>query len=132
MKKRGQVSTFAIVGIVIVVLITLFIFMRSRIYIGPVTQQDLEQELVPIKEHIEECLLDKTEPRLRQIGLQGGYINTPENTYRLYNSQRVSYLCYNIEDKPYCRQRILRIKDMEEELAKVLKEELITHLPPLL
>jgi len=127
MQKRGQLSIFAIIGIVIVVLVILFLFVRSKVYIGPATQQDLESELIPIKEHIEECLIEKAEPRLRQIGLQGGYIKTPEGSYRLYNGNRVSYLCYNIKDKPYCRQRVLRLGDIEQELETVLKEELSTQ-----
>jgi len=127
MNKRGQVTIFAIIGIVLIVIIILFLFIRSKVYIGPATQQDLEVELVPIKEHVEECLLDKSEQRLKQLGLQGGYIKTPENTYRSYKDNRISYLCYNIEDRPYCRQRILRLSDMEQELAGILEEELITQ-----
>ena len=127
MDKRGQVTIFAIIGIVLIVIIILFLFIRSKVYIGPATQQDLEVELIPIKEHIEGCLLDKAEDRLKQLGLQGGYIKTAENTYKLYKDNRISYLCYNIEDKPYCRQRILRLSDMEQELGNVLEEELITQ-----
>ncbi len=125
MLKRGQVGIFAVIGIIVIVLVILFLFIRTRVYIGPATQQDLEAELIPIKEHIENCLLEKAEPRLRQIGLQGGYIATPENTYRLYNGNRVSFLCYNIDDKPYCRQRVLKLGDMEQQLEQVLKEELL-------
>ncbi len=124
MHKRGQVTIFAIIGIIIIVLVVLFLFVRDRVYIGPATQQDLETELIPIQEHIEECLLEKAEPRLIEIGKNGGYLTPAANTYRLYKGDTVSYLCYNIKDKDYCRPRVLRIKDMEEQLEEALKRDL--------
>ena len=127
MNKRGQLTLFAIIGIIIIILILLFLFLRSRIDLGPIAPQNLEGQFAQIKEHIQKCLVEISEPRIRQIGLQGGFIEIPTDTFRLYNNNKVSYLCYNIQDKPYCRSRILTAQDMEKELSETILHDLQTQ-----
>lgn len=124
MNKRGQVSVFVIIGIILIILILLFLFLRNRVYIGPTTIENLEDQFPAIKEHIEECILQVAEPRIWQMARQGGYIETPEDTFRMYRADKISYLCWNIENKQECRTRILRIHDMQEELSKFIKNDL--------
>ena len=124
MKKRGQITIFAIIGIIIIILILLLIFLKDRIYFGQGSQEDLESQFPLIKEHIEDCLVETALPRLTQIGLQGGYIETPEDTFRNYLGNKVSYLCYNIADQLPCRSRVLTLDQMEEELSKFIAQDL--------
>lgn len=124
MNKRGQITWFVIIGIVLIILILLFIFLRDRVIIGPPTQENLENQFPQIKEHVEECLVEIANPRLRQIGLQGGFINTPEDTFRLSRGEKVSYLCWNINDQPYCRSRIRRTSDLQSELNEFIQQDL--------
>ena len=124
MQKRGQVTIFVIIGILIIVSILLFLFLRSRVYLGPGTILDLEQEFPQIEEHIQECLLEAVEPRIIQMGLQGGFIRTPDGTFRQYQGNKVSYLCYNIRDQPFCRSRILTIPNMEAEISEFVKRDI--------
>ncbi|MFH1591821.1 MAG: hypothetical protein ABIB47_00435 [Candidatus Woesearchaeota archaeon] len=124
MGKRGQVSVFVFIGIVIVVLVILFLFLRTRVYIGPATQQDLEAELAPIEDNIKECVMENVGPMLDELGRNGGYLDPAPGTYRLYRGNTVAYLCYNIQNRPYCRPRVLRLKDMEEQLEEALLEDL--------
>ena len=127
MNKRGQLTLFVIIGIILIILILLFLFLRNRVYFGPTTPQNLEGQIAQIREHIENCLVEIAEPRIRQIGLQGGFIKTLGDTFRLYNSNKVSYLCYNIKDQPYCRSRILTLQDMEKELTEFILQDLQTR-----
>ena len=127
MNKRGQVTVFVIIGIILIILILLFLFLRNKVSLGSISQQNIEDQLPQIKKHIEDCLVEIGEPRLRQIGLQGGVITTPEDTYRLYNSNKVSYLCYNIKDQPYCRSKVLRLKDIETEVDNIIQKDLQTR-----
>jgi len=124
MNKRGQVTLFVIIGIILIILILLFFFLRDRISLGPTTQENLENQFPQISEHIEECLVEVATPRIYQIAQQGGYIDTPDGTFRLRNNNPVSYLCYNIQDQPYCRSRILRLSDMEQELSEFILQDL--------
>ena len=124
MNKRGQVTIFVIIGIVLIILILLLLFLKDKVYLGPATQEKLAAQLPQIREHIEECILKVSVPRFNQIALQGGFINTPEDTFRQYQGQRVSYLCYDIEDLPFCRSRVLTKTMMEKELSELIKKDL--------
>lgn len=127
MNKRGQVSTFAIIGIILIVLIALFLFLRDRIYFGPASERSLQDEFPPIEEHIKNCLTEKGTERIRQMGLQGGYLNPAEGTYLPYLNNKVSYRGWNIQNQRYCRARILTEKDMENALSLKLKDDLRTQ-----
>ncbi len=76
--KKGQVTIFIILGIIILVAVILFFFIKSRFYFGPATQERLQQEFPAIKEHIENCLKQESEPLIRKIGLQGGFLEPAE------------------------------------------------------
>lgn len=118
MKKRAQVTVFIILGIVILAAIALFFYARTRIFFGAATPERLENELELIKKQVEDCIQEISPEYIERIGLQGGYLITPPGTYRLYNNYSVSYLCYNQPGKPTCINRMLLLKDMEEDLSK--------------
>ena len=127
MNKRGQVSTFAIIGIILVVLIALFLFLRGKVYFGTASEKSLEEEFPPIEEHIKFCLIEKGNERIRQMGLQGGYLDPAENSYLPYLNREVSYRGWDIPAQRYCRTRLLTEKDMEQELSLKLKDDLRTQ-----
>ena len=124
MNKRGQVTIFVIIGIVLIILILLIIFLRNKVYIGTASTENLEAQFPQIQQHIEECLIEVAEPRIRQMGLQGGFIDVVEATFRDYNNFPVHYLCFNIQDQPNCRSRFLTLQQMEEELSQFIKDDL--------
>ncbi len=127
MNKRGQVTIFVIIGIVLIILILLLLFLRSKVYISPLVQQNPEELFPSIRKHIEDCLVEISTPRLYQIARQGGFLDTPEGTFRLEKGEKISYLCWNIKDQKYCRSRILRLQDMENELNEFILKDLQTQ-----
>ena len=120
MNKKGQVTIFVIVGIIIAVLVGLIFFLRSQMLIGPVTPEVFEREMDRIGEEFGDCVIRVSTPVLEILGKQGGYLNPGPDTYRLYNDSRVSYLCYNIEGEDKCYNRMLTVKQMEEEIKSTL------------
>ena len=124
MNKRGQVTIFVIIGIALIILILLIIFLRNKVYIGTASTENLEAQFPQIQQHIEECLIEVAEPRIRQMARQGGFINVVEATFRDYNNFPVHYLCFNIQDQPNCRSRFLTLQQMEEELSQFIKDDL--------
>lgn len=122
--KRGQVTIFIVLGIVILAIIILFLFIRARVYFGPATTERLQEEFPMIREHVEDCLKQTTGEFVLLIAKQGGYLNPSENTFRYYNGDKISYLCYNIPKKQVCSNRILMLVDMEKDLSKAVKQEL--------
>lgn len=123
-RGRGQVSGFAILGIVLVAVVVLLYFLRGQLGIilpGPLGGKSLD-----IRDHISECLREVVPQYLERIGMQGGYLRTGEGTSRLYQDVPVSYLCYDIEESDQCRNRMLTLADMEEELSGAIEEGLNT------
>ena len=123
MQKRGQVTTFIVIGVIIVALVLMILYMRQTLFI-PITPERLDLELDPIKKHVEECLVEVSDLPLERIGLQGGYLKTGEDTYRLYNDSRVSYLCFSKEGTLTCYNRLLTKENMQIQLKGEIEEQL--------
>src|SRR3989344_720739 len=128
MTKKGQITSFVIVGIVIVAAVILVLYLRGQFFFGPVTPENLEDKLGPIREHVESCMASVAGPLIEKIGLQGGYLSAHEGTYRKRNDIPISYLCYNMEDEDTCSNRMLTVTDMQDQLAKAINDNLMNCL----
>jgi len=124
MKKRGQVTVFVIIGIVILAAVVLFLAVRNKVYIGPANVENLQKEFIDFEVEIQNCLDDYGVELITQIGLHGGYLSPSKDTFRLYNDNKVSYLCYNQDKKPTCMNRMLTKTYMEKELVDKFKERM--------
>lgn len=122
MRKKGQTTLFIILGIVIVMIVALFFYLRSQLIIGPVNVEDLRSEMENVKEYVSECVEEISEEPIIMIGKQGGYLNP--TSYRMYNDSRVSYLCYNIKNKDTCYNKMLQLKDIEEQLTQKIQYDI--------
>ncbi len=122
--KRGQITTFAIVGIVLVAAVLLILYLRGQFFFGPVTPETLGERLQSIDEHVTTCVQEVAPDYIKRIGLQGGHLKTPEGTYRLREDVTISYLCYNIPDENTCSNRLLLRTDMETELENAIDQAL--------
>lgn len=125
MKKRGQITIFVILGIVIVALIVLAISLRREILV-PVHRTDIDSSLMRLRNHVEDCIRSSGENYIERIALQGGYLSPGEGSYRFWNDTPVSYLCYNQMYSNICTNRLLTLNTMETQLADAIKQDLIT------
>jgi len=124
MDKRGQITIFVIIGIVVVALIVLLLAFRKEIIPTSATTENLNGIMDDIRDHIAECIEESAEGPLERIALQGGYLVVPAGSYRLWNDNTVSFLCYNQEDTERCMNRLLTREKMEEQLSEAVKQEL--------
>ena len=124
MKKRGQVSIFAIIGVIVVALIVLFLFVRNKVYIGGASLENLEKEFPPIQSHVENCLQETGNKFIPLIGKQGGYLTANSGTFREYKGENINYLCYNVQGKAECSNRGLRLNDISSSLEKGMIQDL--------
>ncbi|MDD5649924.1 MAG: hypothetical protein PHF86_05805 [Candidatus Nanoarchaeia archaeon] len=118
MKKRGQVTTFMIVGFVILILVVL-IFSLRRAGVGMTSNEYLQTNLEDVKTVINDCIDKETLSVVDLIGKQGGYLNP--TSYRMYNGYKVAYLCGNIPDTDLCMNQMVSQTQIENELANNLK-----------
>lgn len=126
MEKKGQLTAFIILGIVVLAGIILVFYLRGQFFFGPVTPTNLANRIVPIKEHITTCIQEVAPEPIERIGLQGGHLKTGEDTYRKRDGIPISYLCYNIEGQPQCYNRMLLISEMEGEIGDAIRKGLAT------
>ncbi|PIN85883.1 hypothetical protein COV19_07370 [Candidatus Woesearchaeota archaeon CG10_big_fil_rev_8_21_14_0_10_44_13] len=77
-EKRGQITLFIIIGILIVALAGVFIYIRSE----KITIEEPEvipAELFPVKEYVESCEKITLTKAVLLMGQQGGYLYVPES-----------------------------------------------------
>ena len=109
-EKRGQVTIFIIVAIVVVGLAVLFYSFYPQI------RSSFISEVQTPKSFIQNCLEEDIENIVENLSLQGGDIN-PESYY-LYNGYKIKYLCYTGEYYTTCMVQEPFLKDYIEEQIK--------------
>ncbi|TKJ17591.1 hypothetical protein CEE44_03595 [Candidatus Woesearchaeota archaeon B3_Woes] len=72
--KKAQITPFIIIGALILLSSSLFIYYRNFIVVEP---EILPEDVVPIKTYIEACLKDTGKEAAIKAGMQGGYITLP-------------------------------------------------------
>jgi len=110
-KKKGQVTIFIIVGILIVVSILLIIFIKSGERVERVIADDP-------KSAVHGCVRDAVENSIRTI-LENGGVITPTNTVT-YQDKKYNYLCYQGE---YYKNCINTYPMLEELIEKEIRED---------
>lgn len=128
MAKRGQTTAFVIVGIVILAVVILLFYLREQFFLGPVTTTTLQDRLVPLENHIKECLQKISDEPIKRIGLQGGYLSLGSGAYGQYKGDSISYLCFSQGGKATCSNRMLTTTSMEQQLSETISKGLATCL----
>lgn len=123
MNKRGQVTVFVIVGVVILILAILIWYLRSSgnmvvpsFFIG----EDARRQSV--ETNLKECVENAVKPTVLLAAKQGGDL-TPVN-YRNYKGDHVSYLCLNIPGKDQCLNVMPPIRIIEEKLKNNIASQI--------
>lgn len=114
--KRGQVTLFIIIAVVIIALaILIFIFYpQLKSFVGAETKSP--------SAFMEDCLRESFEGAVKTISTQGGMID-PKNYY-LYQDDKIGYLCYVNE---YYKPCVMQIPDLKgavgEEISGMIKAD---------
>src|SRR3989344_244371 len=126
LKKRGQVSTLVIIG-VLVLFVFIFVFMlRDSIrekFRGTVDREGyLISQMNQIKKTINTCLVKETDKAVKLLGESGGYFN-PED-YVTYHGTKIAKLCENIPQEKICNAKPLSIENTNKVLKNYLQTEI--------
>lgn len=114
--KKGQVTIFVIVGLLIVgAIIIIFAFSSS-----PRIRDNLGQEFNP-ESFMDRCIRESAREKINIMLPQGGFLN-PED-YRVYSDEKVAYLCKNVNYyEPCVNQYPLYLTSIKEELESGIRE----------
>lgn len=108
MNKRGQVTLFVIIALVIVIAVLLFVFLR-----GGFNTSINDSDLNKVRAYVVGCFRDKTKEGTLYISKQGGYNSLPENSINFLGEKTAYYLKNNLTLIP-------NINIVEEELSSWL------------
>lgn len=122
MGKRGQVSTFILVGLLVMIVIGLFFYFKEY-----VIKPHYLPEIEPLVLYTESCMKTTAADALAQASNQGGYVYLPEKITRNPESYvnlafRVPYWYYQGEN------RMPSQKNIETQLSYYLTQNLNTCL----
>jgi len=117
MKNKSQVTIFIIIAIIIVGIIILFFLLSGK------NPTDIIKPSMPNpQEYIEKCVKDSSQEAIAIMLPQAGYIN-PTN-YKLYENNKVAYLCYNINYYfPCINQQPMYIDFLEKEIKSYIESK---------
>jgi len=121
--RRGQVTIFIIIGVIIISAVGLFFLLRAGIF--PLLGESLEKNP---NTFLQACLEDDVKEGLGIISSQGGYISNPLNkTFQFSDSDDftdISYLCYTQEDYVSCiNQEPMLIQHLESEIKNYISDD---------
>ena len=89
-KKRGQVTLFIILGLIILVGIVLLIYFKASAFKKwplKLITEDAPNELKPLQTFVTECLEQVSREAIVKIGLGGGYLEPTNSEYTPYYFQ---------------------------------------------
>lgn len=128
MMKKGQLTIFIIIGLILLMSISLVIYLTTREVVKPVEEEVIVPEDVrPVYEFVQSCANDIAREGLGLLGLQGGFINLPgiiDRTPSAYipidsaNYFKVPLWYYEGED------RTPSLGYMEREIARYVNERI--------
>ncbi|MBR9676630.1 hypothetical protein GOV04_00625 [Candidatus Woesearchaeota archaeon] len=129
MTKRGQITLFIIIGIVLVLSAALLIYLMS-----PLSFQEtkvLPENVKPVTGFVEECTAIVGETAIRQLAAGGGWINVPQG-FLLEPSSYLSLDKFNLQKLPYWyydgKDYAPTLQVMEEELENYIAQNVETCL----
>jgi hypothetical protein len=110
MQKRGQVTIFLIIAVLVIALIAVFFIFREKLGV-----QSNSLEISPIQTKIVSCLESTTEEGIIYIGLQGGYYEVPKNVSKsLFGGEIAYYYINSLKSLP-------SIEKIESELEEYIE-----------
>lgn len=124
--KKGQLTIFIIVGVVIVSFIGLFLIFRGTglIQTGGGSEENPES-------FFKSCIEDDLRNSVRDISLKGGYDENPLNrTFEFTEDgaeRDIGYLCYTQNNyRPCTNQRPTLISDFDDEIENLIESNVQT------
>jgi len=111
MNKKGQVTIFIIVGIVLLIAFSLIFFLKVKITSS--VEDTFRTNTESIEYYIKNCIKISAEESIMYTASQGGYANTKEPLYNFY-WREIPYYMYENENTMPSKQTI------EEEISRYI------------
>ncbi len=121
--KRGQVTIFIIIAILVVAMVVLFFMFRGKVG----ERAPAVPEVVNPNSFLKSCVSGVVEETLRVLPMQGGYMKNPLSIKFKFGTEPywdISYLCYTSTNDLCVVQQPSIVNHMEQELKDELSKDL--------
>jgi len=122
-QKRGQLTIFIIVALILIGLVGIFFVFRGETIIEEKTQKLEENPEL----FLESCIKDKVREGIEFISLRGGYVDNKLNINFKFEDEpayNISYLCYNQGSYlPCVNQKPTFMNDLRNEVKKYISKD---------
>lgn len=120
MEKRGQITAFIIIGVLLLVIVALFVYISAEDQRETIETEAVEatetMTAPPIKSYVEECIRKSAQDALYAFGLQGGYLELSEGLYVDLDYTQVAYSYFEGQDIA------LTTEDLNLQFTRYMKE----------
>ena len=120
LKKKGDITIFLIVAVIALFLFFfLFVLFQNQSDVEVIKKNSLELSTYgqKVKMYVEQCLYDSAVPAVYYVGLTGGYIDPPPETFRSTKAT-IAYYYYFDADKMPSKGKV------QNEISKYIEETL--------
>jgi len=123
--KKGQVTMFIILGIVLLaVIFAVFYFLGDKIIKQSETEIIFtESSVEPLKDYVEGCIKEHGDVVLELIGTHGDFNSNP-GLGIMYHNEKINYLCYTEEHGPCFNRNPFLENYYETGISEYLSTEL--------
>lgn len=95
-RKKAQVTQFMVIGIVLLILTSLFLYLRPKVIQEELAVAEERLESIPLEARpvylfVDKCVKDVSIPGIYLLGLQGGYLQTQSETKETANYGTIRY-----------------------------------------
>ncbi len=114
MHKKGQITAFIIIGIIILGAIAMVLYFRQA-EIEELPREAVEDDVRPVQLFVEECIQRSAVPGIFYLGEQGGYIEPPQDSF----NTELHTIAFGFKNE---RTTLPAIQEMQQQLSKYLRE----------
>lgn len=129
MRKRGQISMYVLIGLMIIVVIGAFFYAKSYVYKKNLDKEisiaALGQKGIPaIISHIDSCLKDSTETAAIEFGIKGGNYNPDSGIITETSGMNEINILSNYDVRNGYTNELFSLDLIEEEIAAKIEVDI--------
>ena len=115
MSKRGQVTLFIIIGIILIILTASIFLLTTRD--GSILSKSINEEEIEVQAYVDSCLEQVSREAIILISSQGGYYQTPEKSIE-FSIYQIPYYFHNT------KLNIPNKEVIQEQLSLAIEENI--------
>jgi hypothetical protein len=116
-KNKGQIAIFVLLGFVLLIAASFFLFIRSDNVYEIERYQELPIDFIPVKNYIDSCIKNVGRDAIEYVSKRGGYFELPQYSYNDQFTQTAYYYYEYFELPP-------KLEVIQNSISEYIENEL--------